>query len=83
MNSTQINKAPPTKQTNVRKNEPKRKKHTKLGERKPNKREAQHSAAEALVIFLRNEYHISTTLNENVRIINDNVFQKNNLFYRP
>ncbi len=84
MNSTQINKTPPTKQTNVRKDEPKQKKHTKLGERKPNKKDAQHSAAQALVNFLRNEYRISTALDKNVRIINSNVFSENFiLFYRP
>ncbi len=49
MNSTQINKTPPTNQTIFIKNEPKQKKHTKVGERKPNKKEAQRSAAQALV----------------------------------
>jgi hypothetical protein len=48
-----------------------RKQHSQLGERKPNKKAAQHSAAEALINFLQGKYLLVRTSDKDkdVRII--------------
>jgi hypothetical protein len=49
------------RENEVRKINDSKKQHSKLGERKPNKKAAQHSASQALIKFLEEKYLLVRT----------------------